>query len=204
MTIRRLLGTLALAVVGLAAWPTSSAYACSCAVAPGADPGELAEATFWGDVLDRREDGHAAVYVVRVERVWSGDVPALAEVHTSSSGASCGLELPASGPAVFYAEQGEGGRLSAMLCSGTGPAERPPAALGEGHPPKAGPAAPTSPSASASPGATATPDDVTLVAEDPEGEDGDGIGTAAKVGAGAGAVSLAGAALVVVRRRRAA
>ncbi|HEV2892105.1 MAG TPA: hypothetical protein VGX28_17155 [Frankiaceae bacterium] len=125
-----LFGLLAMALL-----PAPRAYACSCVLAP-ADERPLAGTVFYGDVLRREVAGTRATYVVAVERVYSGTVGPVAEVHTDSSGASCGLEIPASGRAVVWAVERDG-RLRADLCGGTHSVTEPPASLGEGRPPSA-------------------------------------------------------------------
>jgi hypothetical protein len=175
---RRLVATLALALLGAGALPMSSAYACSCAQPPDEGERTLTGAVFYGDVLRREVHRGTAVYVVAVKRVYAGEVGAVAEVHTSASGASCGLELPSSGPALFFAREEEG-RLTGMLCDGSRTAaDGPPSKLGAGRPP-----APSATSPAAAP------------APDP----GNG-GAAVPVAAAAFAV-LGAAALAVPRRR---
>lgn len=135
MTIRRLLRAAVLSPILACTLPMSAAYACSCTQPPGGDA-PLEGTVFYGEIKDRDVDGRRAVYVVDVERVYAGDVGRRAEVRTSADGASCGLEIPGSGSAVFYARR-EGGVLTASLCSGTRSADGPPASLGEGRAPSA-------------------------------------------------------------------
>ena len=108
-------------VVVLLAAPSS---ACSCA--GGTDAEHLARATavFEGEVLARHDpprgllgsSSEPAAYEVVVDRVYKGDVARRVKVVTASSGASCGLQLPAQRP---------GRLLRAGLGSvGAGPAPR--------------------------------------------------------------------------------
>jgi hypothetical protein len=75
-----------------------------------------------------------AVYEVAVTRVFKGEVPARAEVVTSVSGASCGLELPAVGPALLFAREVDG-ELRGELCGGSRTGGGDPEVLGPGRPP---------------------------------------------------------------------
>jgi hypothetical protein len=179
MTAARALRVLLLSVVFACALPLSGAYACSCAVMPGGDA-PLEGTVFYGEIVRRDVDGQAAVYVVDVSRVYAGSVGARAEVRTSASGASCGLELPASGGALFYAEE-ENGVLGAGLCSGTRPADGPPSGLGEGYPPS-GPVATSEPAAAP-----------------PSGEGGSG---SRAVPVAAAFVAVAACAVLVLRTKR--
>ena len=97
-----------------------------------------------GEVLERREpprrlvmsSGDPATYVVQVRRVLKGEVGPRISLQTPQDGASCGLELPDSGPALLFLGE-DGGALHGSLCSGSrtaGDAEVV-AALGEGRPP---------------------------------------------------------------------
>lgn len=178
MTPALALRALLLAVVFACALPMPGAYACSCAVMPGYDA-PLEGTVFYGEIVRRDVDGQAAVYVVDVERVYAGSLGTRAEVRTSASGASCGLELPASGGALFYAEE-KNGRLTSHLCTGTRSADGPPAQLGPGR-------APSGAESSATP-AAAPPS-------------GDGGGGSRAVPVTAAFVAVAACAALVLRRR---
>lgn len=180
MIIARALRALLLAVVFACALPVSGAYACSCAVEPGG-VAPLEGTVFYGEIVRRDERGQMAVYVVDVERVYAGSVGARAEVRTSAHGASCGLEIPGSGGALFYAEE-RNGLLSSHLCTGTRSADGPPAHLGEGHPPTGA-------------GTSATP-----AAAPPSGDGGSESSRAVPVAAAF--VAVAACAALVLRTKR--
>ncbi len=147
-------------VVVLLAAPSS---ACSCA--GGTDAEHLARATavFEGEVLARHDpprglpesSSEPAAYEVAVDRVYKGDVARRVEVVTASSGASCGLELPANGRAVFFA-QGSGASVQGQLCDGTRVGAADTAVVGEGTPPPPPAAAAVPPPAPPSPAASVT------------------------------------------------
>lgn len=147
MTIRRALRATVLSAILACVLPMPSAYACSCVSEPGRADAPLEGTVFYGEVVRRVVRGGTAVYVVDVERVYAGEVAERAEVRTAEHGATCGLEIPGRGHAVFYARE-EDGHLTASLCSGTRSVDGPPANLGEGEAPSgsvgAGTAAPPS------------------------------------------------------------
>lgn len=127
------------------------ALACSCAW-PSSHAESLARAdvVVSGDVVERREpprrpvmsSGDRATYVLQVRRVHAGQAREVLEVQTASSGASCGLELPASGPVLLYAQRDDAGVLTASLCGGSRTATdaQAVAVAGEGRSPAAAPA----------------------------------------------------------------
>lgn len=138
---------LLLAAPVLAMTTASPASACSCAGDPLTVGVERADAVFTGEVLRREESrgrlfasSPTASYVVRVERVFKGEVLREQQVVTPASTASCGLALPASGPALFLTQlpaDGDPGLLSATLCGGTRAGSDVPSALGTGTAPLA-------------------------------------------------------------------
>jgi len=128
---RRALASAVLALLAAGALPMSKAYACSCAGPP--EGGYPIEGTvFSGEVVSRAERDRLVTYVVAVDRVYSGDVGARAEVRTSADGASCGIDIPSGVPAVFFTDRDEDGTLSVSACSGSGPGT-PPASFPEGR-----------------------------------------------------------------------
>lgn len=156
---------LTLAVGGAVAVPAAPAAACSCAPTTDTAARATADAVFVGEVVARRDTPakggvlssvDPAVFVVKVSRVYKGRVFATQEVVTARLGASCGLELPPAGPALFFAfatgaplVEGdlEPGQLSSHLCSGTRAAVAAPASWGPGEPPVARSAAAGTPDA---------------------------------------------------------
>ncbi|HWL36280.1 MAG TPA: hypothetical protein VNQ77_08785 [Frankiaceae bacterium] len=182
MTIARALRALLLAVVFACALPVSGAYACSCAVEPGG-VAPLEGTVFYGEIVRRDVEGQGATYVVDVERVYAGSVGTRAEVRTPAHGASCGLEIPGSGGALFYAEE-KNGLLTSHLCTGTRSADGPPAHLGEGYPPTGAGAVATSEPAAA-----------------PPSGDGGGSGSRA-LPVAAAFVAVAACAVLVLRTKR--
>lgn len=145
---------LTVAVGALVAVPATPAAACSCVAITDAQARKAADAVFFGEVVQRRDtpakggvmsSADRAVYVVQVSRVYKGRASATQEVVTARSGGTCGLELPARGPALFFAfasdlsfaDDGglEPGQLSSNLCSGTRSADSAPASFGPGTSP---------------------------------------------------------------------
>ena len=124
------------------------ALACSCA-GPSTHAESLAGAdvVVSGDVVARREpprrlrmsSGDPATYVLQVRRVHAGQAQEVLEVQTAASGASCGLELPSSGPVLLYAQDDDAGVLTGSLCGGSRTATdaEAVAVAGEGRPPAA-------------------------------------------------------------------
>ena len=81
--------------------------------------------------------------MVRVDRIFKGEPAAVQEVVTVENGASCGLELPGSGPALLFAgtepvdlpEIDPGpGQLTATLCGGSRVGTQVPPSFGPGRP----------------------------------------------------------------------
>ena len=120
--------------LGVWAAPTL-AYACSCAQPDPAAQANRADVIFTGTVVSDEVRGDTRRLSFAVDRVYKGSAASTQVVETSSSGASCGLEVSGPGPFVVYAQAG-GGRpeLTSGLCDGTTNAPAP-AALGEGTPP---------------------------------------------------------------------
>jgi hypothetical protein len=158
---------LTMTVAGFVGVPAAPAVACSCASFTDTQARSHAHAVFLGDVVQRRVTHRTgtAVYVVKVSRVYKGKARATQEVVTPSNGGACGLELPETGRALFFAyASGMGalrvdpapGQLASHLCSGTRTADQAPAAFGAGMPPErsgaGGPATATDPT-STGPGA---------------------------------------------------
>jgi hypothetical protein len=126
----------------------SAASACSC-VQPDLERSlAQADAVFTGEVLRREVSSWGfsrdeATYVVRVDRVFKGEPAAVQEVVTVQNGASCGLELPGSGPVLLFAgtepvelpEIDPGpGQLTATLCGGSRVGTQVPPSFGPGRP----------------------------------------------------------------------
>jgi hypothetical protein len=142
-----LLSFVSLVGVGVPVLLAPPAAACSCVAATPAEHLARADAVFLGTVTERRvpDSGSSAapaVYVVEVSRVYKGRVAATQEVVTAVSGASCGLELPARGQALFFASRrptADGdlrpGQLAGSLCDGTRAGAGMPAAFGAGTAP---------------------------------------------------------------------
>lgn len=134
----RMVTALVVALFGMAlgvwAAPTP-AYACSCAMSDPAAQISRADVIFSGTVASDEARGNTRRLSFTVDRVYKGEATSTQVVETSSSGASCGLEISGPGPFVVYAQAG-GGRteLTANLCGGTGPGTAP-AALGTGTAP---------------------------------------------------------------------
>lgn len=139
LTTTALAGLLQLATT-LGAAP---ALACSCAPMTDAEYVDNADVVFAGTLLDREEPRSSPIIssddpvtlTFAVSEVYKGQVGAMAQVRTASSGASCGLEIEGEGPFLVFTTFDENG-LTASLCGGTRDLpETVPAALGEGRPP---------------------------------------------------------------------
>jgi len=108
-----------IAVVALAL--AADALACSCA------PVELerdlpeADGAVVGSVLERRVDGVDAVYLLRVEQAYKGDISDRIEVVTPADGASCGLAARV-GDRLGLLLTRENGTWRSGLCSQVDPA----------------------------------------------------------------------------------
>ncbi|HLL61722.1 MAG TPA: hypothetical protein VK401_01645 [Propionibacteriaceae bacterium] len=137
------LRTVALAVVAVllaltALWATPPpAYACSCVGASEEQHAASADVIFTGtvaaDAVDQRSRTRTLTFTV--DRVYKGQASSTQLVTTSSSGASCGLEISGRGPFLVFADQ-QGSGLTADLCGGTR-AGAAPASLGPGQAPPA-------------------------------------------------------------------
>lgn len=128
------------------------ASACSCAAQSLERSRAQADVVLAGEVLRRHTSGDEgsstarATYVVQVDRVFKGKASAVQEVVTVVSGASCGLELPDSGPALLFARgtaelgglEPAPGQLTATLCDGSRVGGQAPASFGSGYPPTPG------------------------------------------------------------------
>lgn len=115
MSLVRLLLAALLAASGLVAALATPASACSCA---GLGPRALvegADTVFVGVLEDAERSGQTATYGFAVVEVLEGETGRTAEIHSASSGASCGLEFMDVG--TTYLVVASGGR--AGLCGGT-------------------------------------------------------------------------------------
>ncbi|WP_157361817.1 hypothetical protein [Haloechinothrix halophila] len=139
LTTTALAGLLQLATT-LGAAP---ALACSCTPMTDAEYVGNADVIFAGTLLDREEPPSGQIVSSRdlvtltfaVSEVYKGQVGAMTQVRTASSGASCGLEIEGEGPFLVFTTFDENG-LTASLCGGTRDLpETVPAVLGEGRPP---------------------------------------------------------------------
>jgi hypothetical protein len=180
--------------VGLSATPAS---ACTCVASTPEEHFERADVVFAGELVRFQGPPQApgmrstglATWTFEVTEVFKGEATATQEVVSSSSGASCGLELPHEGTFVVYASRDALGmatgphQLEANLCGGT-QAGTPPAAFADlGRPPK--PA--TEPAADA--GAGGRPDDPP-------------VPLAVAVAVAVAAAGIAAVAVALHRRRR--
>jgi len=120
--IRRLaglIGVLGVLLSTLVLMSGSPAFACSCVVADTAQHISQADVVFTGQVVSAERDRQTVTYAVRADRVYKGS---LSEVHlavtTNAQSSACGVDLPASKEAVFFAADGADG-LSVSSCGGT-------------------------------------------------------------------------------------
>jgi len=118
--IATVVATLGMILVVVTAPP---AAACSCMSSSVADQLDRADVVFTGTVVaptgDIEPEGGPIDVTFRVERSYKGTVDAEPVVETTSSGASCGLDTPISGPYLVFAHENAGGLVDAGLCSGT-------------------------------------------------------------------------------------
>lgn len=96
------------------------AHACSCAME--GDRGALAraDAVFVAEVLDRSIERGVATYDVEVLEVLKGEPGGTAEVLSSASGASCGLEGVVVGERRLFLVDGSRSPYAGNLCLGFG------------------------------------------------------------------------------------
>ncbi|MEM8705852.1 MAG: hypothetical protein AAGE98_05300 [Actinomycetota bacterium] len=110
-------------VVGLTVGLTASpASACSCMFE--GDEVSLGEydAVFFGAIVDIREDADSDVWLVRVDSIVKGEPASFTTIETSTSTASCGIEMPVDESAVFFVDDNfrlPSGEYVASLCSPT-------------------------------------------------------------------------------------
>lgn len=142
----RLLLALALAVAAVLVNQTPAA-ACSCRAQTAAQALRTADAVFRGTVTEQTPVKQTRIdFRVQVDAVYKGTVFADQVVATAPTGASCGQNIEIGSRWVIFALEGTEGdgnnavtRLITDSCSGNLPATRPPAVLGAGQPPVAGP-----------------------------------------------------------------
>jgi hypothetical protein len=118
------------------------AHACKCVDSSTQKSVQRADDVFVGTLVeatsDRVRGREVTTYAIEAETVYKGDL-AIARVHVSSAGNSCGLgNLPTDRRYVWFATA-EGGDLSSDQCSGTAKAadrlvERVETVLGKGEP----------------------------------------------------------------------
>jgi hypothetical protein len=120
--MRRIVGiasVLGLALSTLMLLGTGPAFACSCVVATTAQHIEQADLVFTGEVVAVSRDRQTATYAVRANRVFKGELLEQdVTIESSSSGSSCGIDLPESEPAVFFVNTAADS-LQANACGGT-------------------------------------------------------------------------------------
>lgn len=99
-------------------WPSTPAWACSCAVASVSQQVQAASAVFVGVAVEVREEIDGLVARFRVERVYRGMPADRLDVKTSRDAAACGVPFVAERSyAVFVRD--EGGALTTNVCLGT-------------------------------------------------------------------------------------
>jgi hypothetical protein len=116
------------------------ARACSCVFSPNARPCSnfwSAPVLFAGLVTDfstvttpaltegvRRQQHSRRVARFNVEEAFRGTLGATVEVETGMGGGDCGYNFKVGARYLVYAQEGEGGKLSASICSHTKPIEK--------------------------------------------------------------------------------
>ncbi len=139
-----------LTVAVLEANTAAPASACSCVSTTDEAAFDQADVVFVGTVTDRVTPGDGtsgaddSTWQFSVTRLFKGDAPAAADVVTSGSGGSCGLELQGSGPFLVFASLRNRDQLTSGLCSGSRPITADvPAAFGSGRSPSSADSPPT-------------------------------------------------------------
>jgi hypothetical protein len=114
-----LLGVLGVLLSTLMLLGTGPAFACSCVAADTAEHIAQADLVFTGQVASVERDRQLATYSVRADRVFKGTLTERdVEIGTSAQGSACGVDLPESTEAVFFAtDSGDGLHMSS--CGGT-------------------------------------------------------------------------------------
>jgi hypothetical protein len=110
------------AVVAAALAFSADAAACSCAPVDLVRDLPRADAAVVGTVLERRQEGTEAVYRLRVEQVYKGNLDARVEVVTASDGAACGLAARVGDRLGLLLER-KGDTWRTGLCSQVDPSE---------------------------------------------------------------------------------
>ncbi|WAS92291.1 hypothetical protein [Nannocystis punicea] len=136
-----------MSLIAVAAWAVPhEVHACSCMPPPAPTVArDQAEAVFEGrvDVVQSSDTGMVR-YVLSVQRVFKGELPASTSIVTRSSSAACGRSFVLGKNYLVYAHRTPEGDLGDTMCSRTrqiGTADEDLAALGAGTPPPA-PASP--------------------------------------------------------------
>ncbi|WP_434423493.1 hypothetical protein [Nannocystis pusilla] len=189
-----------MSLIAVAVWAVPhEVQACSCMPPPAPTAArDQAEAVFEGRVENvQTSDGTGMVrYVLAVQRVFKGDLPASTSIVTRSSSAACGRSFVLGENYLVYAHRTAEGDLGDTMCSRTrqmGTADEDLAALGAGTPPPA-PASPETQSREP-PRIEPSAPPPALDAPAPATRRGCDLGAS-------GHASLAGLALLALRRRR--
>jgi hypothetical protein len=123
--IRRLaglIGVLGVLLSTLVLMSGSPAFACSCVMADTASHISQADLVFTGKVVSADRDRQTVTYSVRADRVYKGTLTkADVSVNSNAQSTACGVDLPESKEAVFFATDGADGAdgLSVSSCGGT-------------------------------------------------------------------------------------
>lgn len=114
-----LVGVLGVLLSTLMLLGTGPAFACSCVAADTAEHIAQADVVLTGQVASIDRDRQLATYSVRADRVFKGTLPSAdVEIGTSAQASACGVDLPESTEAVFFAT-GSGDGLHMSSCGGT-------------------------------------------------------------------------------------
>ena len=132
--------TVALVVaISVFAFADGRAHACSCAVGDPRDALHVSDGAFVGTLVSRENiDGGKAIYTFSVETSVKGGLVGSVDVESSSSGASCGFEVPVGRRIGILLDQQPDGDWTGGLCTQIDPdvliaaAEPLPAPNGEG------------------------------------------------------------------------
>jgi hypothetical protein len=111
-----------LLVLGATLAFAGDASACTCAPVDLERDLPRADGVVVGTVLERRVEGETAVYLLRVEQVYKGDIQNRVEIRTAASGAACGLEASV-GDRLGLLLDRAGGAWRSGLCSQVDPSD---------------------------------------------------------------------------------
>jgi hypothetical protein len=137
----RQLTLIATLVLGSVLFPSSAAWACSCAQSSPVQQAARADAVFLGKVTSIERTRAHLVAAVAVETTYKGAASGSIEVRTANEESACGFPFLEGTDYTIFAERERSGGLSTNICTATQAGDIDPVAYGLGAP--SGPAAPS-------------------------------------------------------------